>query len=320
MQKIKQFEMDDARGIYFRAVEGSAVEQVIASFLDNHTSDNLFAVRDKLKNVVSKVRTKDPNYTFVVDSDWSADYWRNRVSQYDKHPVTRLWVFYKDERCGKLTTNKDYLGDSRSSLIVRSRLTESESRKGTKESSKEDVIVKNIFKYIQPLAVKERMESLYHKVATAIRQAMDNADTEHLRSLRSYHPFAGQVIDNLLEQGPDMVRKVLPKNWTAEKVEKFFDGLESSESIKKMQQAMEANKGMLVLKHKGDIYLSQPHTHLFSCATRRLKHERLSDTTKQHIAMLTLAEPNTVVTTVGVRVDDDKFYLQDDNGDLYGER
>jgi len=270
--------------------------------------------------VVSKVRTKDPNYTFVIDSWCSADDWRSKIKDYKKLAVGTLNVFYKDERCGEIRVKNDYLGDQRMSITVESRLTRHLGRNGSKYSRNEDTVVKNIFKYIKPVALKERMENLYHKVASGIRQALDNSDTENFRNLKSYHPVAGQVIDNLLEHHPDMIRELLPKSWNSERVEKFFDGMESFEGIKKMQQAMEANKGMLVLKYKGDIYLSQPHTHLNSCITRKLKHEQLSDTTKQNIAMLTLSTPNTAVTTIGIRVEDDKFYLQDDNGDLYAKR
>lgn len=319
MQKIKQFEMDDVRGVYFREIEGSEVEQVITPFLAHKKTNDLFCIQDKVKNVIDKVRTKDPNYTFVIESWWTADDWRSQIKSYRRLPVRGLKVFYKDERCGDLRVKDDWRGDKRMSIVVMSRLTKDISRRGVKYSANEDVAVKNIFKYIKPLAVKERMDNIYHKVASGIRQALDNCDTENFRNLTLYHPVAGQVIDNLLEHYPDMVRELLPKSWNPERVEKFFDGLESFDGIKSMQQALEANKGMLVLKHKGDIYLSQPHTHLNSCITRKLKHEQLSDTTKQNLAMLTLSTPNTAVTTIGIQVEDDKFYLQDDNGDLYGE-
>lgn len=320
MQKIKQYEMDDARGIYFRAIEGDEIEQVLTPFLDMHETTAMFRIKDKIKNVVSKVRAKDPNYTFVIDNWWTADDWRSKIREYKGLPVGWLKVFYKDEQCGEIKTKDDYRGESRMSIAVISRLTKDISRRGIKYSANEDTVVKNVFKYIKPVAIKERMDNLYQRVASSIRQALDNCDTENFRNLRSYHPVAGQVIDNLLEHYPDMVRELLPKSWNSERVERFFDGMESFEGIKKMQQVLEANKGMLVLKYKGDIYLSQPHTHLNSCITRRLKHEQLSDITKQNIAMLTLSTPNTAVTTIGIRVDDDKFYLQDDNGDLYGER
>jgi len=33
MQKIKQFEMDDVRGVYFRVIEGDEIDQVVRRFL-----------------------------------------------------------------------------------------------------------------------------------------------------------------------------------------------------------------------------------------------------------------------------------------------
>ena len=278
------------------------------------------------RELIQKVREKDPKYTFhVFSSDirystahmWITDpqsKYRGRV------PLHTFKVYYNDEKCvkdkhiGQIESVDKFMDDGLQ-IYVSSRFTRSV-RQNFKSTRVMNTAVKNVLKYIKPVDLKEKFNVVSNNTSTAIRNALRNVDELDVVYLASNRIKVERFFDTLMTDHADVFSSILKSiSNTDEQAQKIVEGYDSFMQLKNMRQKIDTGEGMLVIKDGDTVHLSSFLGNLSTSKIKTYKHADLSDDTKRDIAMLSLCDRSTALTETGIKVDDNAFYLLND-GDL----
>ena len=291
--------------------------------------EDMVCVTDSLVEVIQKVREKNPRYTFCAQaSDYGVHGVRQRLNDttgpYEGWlPVRRFKVRYDDEVCGELyvPTPTSYIDwadrTAKRTISVKSRFTSS-IRKNVKQTTRVDIAVKNVLKYIKPVALGEKFDTLHNNTTMAIRNAINNVDHLGLESLSTHRYKLARVFETLMDKHKDVMKSSLVQiSNTEEGADKMLEDYDTYLQLKDMDTKIKNNQGMLVIKNGDTVHVAT----LLSSSdkkfkTKTFKHADLSDDTKRDIAMLSLCDRSTALTDTGIKVDEGGFYLLND-GDLY---
>ena len=254
--------------------------------------------------VMNAVRMKDPKYAFSVSTGWSTV---NRAKADDRWGCINFDVWYDGEKLG------EYDGNSYNHE-VKSRLTTKELRSTDwKRTGSMRTATKNILKYIKPIAMRERFDTLQRLTANAINAALNNVKYMAGTS-QTYAPVAktspcSRLFDVIMTEHRNIAKNIFKRMPEFEsKVEQMLEDYDSFISITEMQKQASDGKGVLVIKYGNDIYMDNLFARHSNIQT--LQHKDLCDETKTHLAMLSISNPDTLITDVGVKIDDTQFYLQ----------
>jgi hypothetical protein len=285
-----------ATGLYYYEERAKANE--IIECLDT------IEISKQVVQVMNAVRMQDPKYAFSINTGWRAT---NRAKTDKYWDCVDFDVWYDGEKLG------EYDGWDNNHQ-VKSRITSKELRstdwKRTKNSK---TAVKNILKYIKPIAMRERFDTLQRLTANAINAALNNVKYM-AATAQTYAPIAktspcSRLFDIIMTEHRSVAKNIFKRMPEYEsKVEQMIEDYDSFVSITEMQKQAQDGKGVLVIKYGDDIYMDN----LFGRDSnmRTLQHKDLCDETKTHLAMLSISDPDTLITDVGVKIDDTQFYLQ----------
>ena len=262
-------------------------------------------ISKKAVHVMNTVRMKDPKYAFSLSTGWRTV---NRAKFADE-----FWgcidfdVWYDGEKLGEYGGN-DYSHD------VKSRITSRELRSTDwKRTKNVNTAVKNILKYIKPIAMRERFDTLQRLTSNAITAALSNV-RYMAATAQTYAPSAktapcSRLFDVIMTEHRSTAKNIFKRMPEYEsKVEQMIEDYDSFLSITEMQKQAQDGKGVLVIKYGNDIYMDNVFGR--DSNMRTLQHKDLCDETKTHLAMLSISNPDTLITDVGVKIDDTQFYLQ----------
>lgn len=254
--------------------------------------------------VMNTVRMKDPKYAFSVNTNWRTV---NRAKPDKPWECMDFDVWYDGEKLG------EYDGNSYNHK-VKSRLTTKELRSTDWKRTKSMRTAKqNILKYIKPIAMRERFDTLQRLTANAINAALNNVKYMAGTS-QTYAPVAktspcSRLFDVIMTEHRSTAKNIFKRMPEFEsKAEQMLEDYDSFKSITEMQKQAQDGKGVLVIKYGNDIYMDNVWTRDSNIQT--LQHKDLCDETKTHLAMLSISNSNTLITDVGVKIDDTQFYLQ----------
>ncbi len=254
--------------------------------------------------VMNAVRMKDPKYAFSVSTGWSTV---NRAKADDPWGCINFDVWYDGEKLG------EYDGNSYNHE-VKSRLTTKELRSTDwKRTKSMRTATKNILKYIKPIAMRERFDTLQRLTANAINAALNNVKYMS-GTVQTYTPVpktspCSRLFDVIMTEHRSIAKNIFKRMPEFEsKAEQMLEDYDSFISITEMQRQAGDGKGVLVIKYGNDIYMDNVWTRDSNIQT--LQHKDLCDETKTHLAMLSISNPDTLITDVGVKIDDTQFYLQ----------
>lgn len=258
-------------------------------------------VSNKVVHVMNTVRMKDPKYAFSISTGWRT---LNRAKTDEYWECVDFDVWYDGEKLGEYNGN-DYSHD------VKSRITSRELRSTDwKRTKNANTAVKNILKYIKPIAMRERFDTLQRLTSNAIASALNNvrymAGTGALLSKASP---CSRLFDIIMTEHRSVAKNIFKRMPEYEsKVEQMIEDYDSFLSITEMQKQAQDGKGVLIIKYGNDIYMDNVFGR--DSNMRTLQHKDLCDETKTHLAMLSISNPDTLITDVGVKIDDTQFYLQ----------
>jgi hypothetical protein len=161
--------------------------------------------------------------------------------------------------------------------------------------------------------MRERFDTLQRLTANAINAALNNVKYM-AATAQTYAPIAktspcSRLFDIIMTEHRSVAKNIFKRMPEYEsKVEQMIEDYDSFVSITEMQKQAQDGKGVLVIKYGDDIYMDN----LFGRDSnmRTLQHKDLCDETKTHLAMLSISDPDTLITDVGVKIDDTQFYLQ----------
>lgn len=254
--------------------------------------------------VMNAVRMKDPKYAFSVSTGWRTV---NRAKADKPWLCIDFDVWYDGEKLG------EYSGWDNNHQ-VKSRITSKELRSTDwKRTKSMRTAGKNILKYIKPIAMRERFDTLQRLTANAINAALNNVKYM-AATAQTYAPVAktspcSRLFDVIMTEHRSTVKNIFKRMPEYEsKVEQMIEDYDSFISITEMQRQASDGKGVLVIKYGNDIYMDNLFARHSNIQT--LQHEDLCDETKTHLAMLSISDPDTLITDVGVKIDDTQFYLQ----------
>lgn len=261
-------------------------------------------VSNKAVHVMNTVRMKDPKYAFSISTGWRT---LNRARTDEYWECVDFDVWYDGEKLGEYNGN-DYSHD------VKSRITSKELRSTDwKRTKNVNTAVKNILKYIKPIAMRERFDTLQRLTSNAITAALSNV-RYMAATAQTYAPSAktapcSRLFDIIMTEHRSVAKNIFKRMPEYEsKVEQMIEDYDSFISITEMQKQAQDGKGVLVIKYGNDIYMDNVFGR--DSNMRTLQHKDLCDETKTHLAMLSISNPDTLITDVGVKIDDTQFYLQ----------
>jgi len=261
-------------------------------------------VSNKVVHVMNTVRMKDPKYAFSISTGWRT---LNRARTDEYWECVDFDVWYDGEKLGEYNGN-DYSHD------VKSRITSRELRSTDwKRTKNVNTAVKNILKYIKPIAMRERFDTLQRLTSNAIASALNNvrymAGTAQTYATSTKASPCRRLFDIIMTEHRSIAKNIFKRMPEYEsKVEQMIEDYDSFISITEMQKQAQDGKGVLVIKYGNDIYMDNVFGR--DSNMRTLQHKDLCDETKTHLAMLSISDPDTLITDVGVKIDDTQFYLQ----------
>jgi len=261
-------------------------------------------VSNKVVHVMNTVRMKDPKYAFSISTGWRT---LNRARTDEYWECVDFDVWYDGEKLGEYNGN-DYSHD------VKSRITSKELRSTDwKRTKNVNTAVKNILKYIKPIAMRERFDTLQRLTSNAIASALNNvrymAGTAQTYATSTKASPCSRLFDVIMTEHRSVAKNIFKRMPEYEsKVEQMIEDYDSFISITEMQKQAQDGKGVLVIKYGNDIYMDNVFGR--DSNMRTLQHKDLCDETKTHLAMLSISNPDTLITDVGVKIDDTQFYLQ----------
>lgn len=254
--------------------------------------------------VMDAVRRKDPKYAFSVSTGWRTV---NRAKDDKPWWCIDFDVWYDGEKLG------EYDGWDNNHQ-VKSRLTTKELRSTDwKRTKSMRTATKNILKYIKPIAMRERFDTLQRLTSNAINSALSNV-RYMAATAQTYAPSAqtspcSRLFDVIMTEHKSTAKNIFKRMPEYEsKVEQMIEDYDSFISITEMQKQAQDGKGVLVIKYGNDIYMDNVFGRHSNMQT--LQHKDLCDETKTHLAMLSISNPDTLITNVGVKINDTQFYLQ----------
>ena len=259
--------------------------------------------------VMNTVRMKDPKYAFSINTGWSTT---NRAKTDVGWMCMNFNVWYDGESLGEYDFTSNH-------HEVKSRITSKElMRTDWKRTTNMKTATKNILKYIKPIVMRERFDTLQRLSSVAIGAALNNV--KYMAGWAYQHMTHGQkfqfqkspcnrLFNIIMTEHRSVAKNIFERIPEYEsKAEQMIEDYDSFISITEMQKQTEEGKGVLVIKYGDDIYMDNLFARNSNIQT--LQHKDLCDETKTHLAMLSISNPDTLITGVGVKIDDTQFYLQ----------
>ena len=265
-------------------------------------------IEDEVIQVMNAVRMKDPKYAFSINTGWSNT---NRAKADDGWDCMDFDVWYDGEKLGEYEGWDD-------NHQIKSRITSKEMlRTDWKRTKSMRTATKNILKYIKPIAMRERFDTLQRLSSVAINAALNNVNymagtTQHMTHGQKFQfqkSPCNRLFDIIMTEHRSVAKNIFKRIPEYEsKAEQMIEDYDSFIAITEMQKQAQDGKGVLVIKYGDDIYMDNLFARNSNIQT--LQHKDLCDETKTHLAMLSISNPNTLITDVGVKIDDTQFYLQ----------
>lgn len=295
-----------ATGLYYYELKTAADGHWLGKTKGNEHIECLDTVQvsNKVVHVMNTVRMKDPKYAFSINTGWRT---LNKARTDEYWECVDFDVWYDGEKLGEYNGN-DYSHD------VKSRITSRELRSTDwKRTKNVNTAVKNILKYIKPIAMRERFDTLQRLTSNAIASALSNvrymAGTAQTYATSTKASPCSRLFDIIMTEHRSTAKNIFKRMPEYEsKVEQMIEDYDSFISITEMQKQAQDGKGVLVIKYGNDIYMDNVFGR--DSNMRTLQHKDLCDETKTHLAMLSISDPDTLITDVGVKIDDTQFYLQ----------
>jgi hypothetical protein len=255
-------------------------------------------IPEDVVNIFAAVRSKDIKYTFVTQQYPDVSHrhaWESR----------KFHICYDGEPLGDFTYNSTYNTnyDNIKKFFIGSRLTEKVMTRRTAKSTHDiRTAVKLVIKYIKPVAMRERFDTLQRKVNQAVYQAVKNVSymkqDHHNKDIKSLYGI-------MFTKHRDVALSLLQEVGKSEaEAKQMLDDYDSYQALEAMREDVEMGKGVLVIKY---IYMDTMWTRHSEMIT--LQHKDLSDTTKTNIAMLSVCDDEVALTDIGIKIDNKQFYL-----------
>lgn len=254
-------------------------------------------IPDDVMDIFAAVRSKDIKYTFVTQQYPDVSHrhaWESR----------KFYICYDGEELGNFTYNTNHSNVKKFS--IGSRLTEKIMTRVTAKSTNDiRTAVKLIIKYIKPVAMRERFDTLQRKVNQAAYQAVKNVShmkqDHHNKDIKSLYGI-------MFTKHRDVALSLLQEVGKSEaEAKQMLDDYDSYQTLEAMREDVEMGKGVLVIKYSNNIYMDTMWARHSEMIT--LQHKDLSDTTKTNIAMLSVCNDDSAVTDIGIKIDNNQFYL-----------
>ena len=161
--------------------------------------------------------------------------------------------------------------------------------------------------------MRERFDTLQRLTSNAIASALSNvrymAGIAQTYATSTKASPCSRLFDIIMTEHRNIAKNIFKRMPEYEsKVEQMIEDYDSFLSITEMQKQAQDGKGVLVIKYGNDIYMDNVFGR--DSNMRTLQHKDLCDETKTHLAMLSISNPDTLITDVGVKIDDTQFYLQ----------
>ena len=258
-------------------------------------------IPEDVVNIFAAVRSKDIKYTFVTQQYPDVSHrhaWESHKFHicYDGEPLG-------DFKYHNYNTNKY---NNVTKFFIGSRLTEKVMTRRTAKSTHDiRTAVKLVIKYIKPVAMRERFDTLQRKVNQAAYQAVKNVSymkqDHHNKDIKSLYGI-------MFTKHRDVALSLLQEVGKSEaEAKQMLDDYDSYQALEAMREDVEMGKGVLVIKYNNDIYMDTMWTRHSEMIT--LQHKDLSDTTKTNIAMLSVCDDEVALTDIGIKIDNKQFYL-----------
>ena len=258
-------------------------------------------IPEDVVNIFAAVRSKDIKYTFVTQQYPDVSHrhaWESHKFHicYDGEPLG-------DFKYHNYNTNKY---NNVTKFFIGSRLTEKVMTRRTAKSTHDiRTAVKLVIKYIKPVAMRERFDTLQRKVNQAVYQAVKNVSymkqDHHNKDIKSLYGI-------MFTKHRDVALSLLQEVGKSEaEAKQMLDDYDSYQALEAMREDVEMGKGVLVIKYNNDIYMDTMWTRHSEMIT--LQHKDLSDTTKTNIAMLSVCDDEVALTDIGIKIDNKQFYL-----------
>lgn len=258
-------------------------------------------IPEDVVNIFAAVRSKDIKYTFVTQQYPDVSHrhaWESHKFHicYDGEPLG-------DFKYHNYNTNKY---NNVTKFFIGSRLTEKVMTRRTAKSTHDiRTAVKLVIKYIKPVAMRERFDTLQRKVNQAVYQAVKNVSymkqDHHNKDIKSLYGI-------MFTKHRDVALSLLQEVGKSEaEAKQMLDDYDSYQTLEAMREDVEMGKGVLVIKYNNDIYMDTMWTRHSEMIT--LQHKDLSDTTKTNIAMLSVCDDEVALTDIGIKIDNKQFYL-----------
>tara|TARA_R110002153_G_scaffold33792_2_gene101602 strand:- start:317 stop:1258 length:942 start_codon:yes stop_codon:yes gene_type:complete len=254
-------------------------------------------IPDDVMDIFAAVRSKDIKYTFVTQQYPDVSHrhaWESR----------KFYICYDGEELGNFTYNTNHSNVKK--FFIGSRLTEKIMTRVTAKSTNDiRTAVKLIIKYIKPVAMRERFDTLQRKVNQAAYQAVKNVShmkqDHHNKDIKSLYGI-------MFTKHRDVALSLLQEVGKSEaEAKQMLDDYDSYQTLEAMREDVEMGKGVLVIKYSNNIYMDTMWARHSEMIT--LQHKDLSDTTKTNIAMLSVCNDDSAVTDIGIKIDNNQFYL-----------
>ena len=258
-------------------------------------------IPEDVVDIFAAVRSKDIKYTFVTQQYPDVSHrhaWESHKFHicYDGEPLG-------DFKYHNYNTNKY---NNVTKFFIGSRLTEKVMTRRTAKSTHDiRTAVKLVIKYIKPVAMRERFDTLQRKVNQAVYQAVKNVSymkqDHHNKDIKSLYGI-------MFTKHRDVALSLLQEVGKSEaEAKQMLDDYDSYQALEAMREDVEMGKGVLVIKYNNDIYMDTMWTRHSEMIT--LQHKDLSDTTKTNIAMLSVCDDEVALTDIGIKIDNKQFYL-----------
>jgi hypothetical protein len=258
-------------------------------------------IPEDVVNIFAAVRSKDIKYTFVTQQYPDVSHrhaWESHKFHicYDGEPLG-------DFKYHNYNTNKY---NNVTKFFIGSRLTEKVMTRRTAKSTHDiRTAVKLVIKYIKPVAMRERFDTLQRKVNQAAYQAVKNVSymkqDHHNKDIKSLYGI-------MFTKHRDVALSLLQEVGKSEaEAKQMLDDYDSYQTLEAMREDVEMGKGVLVIKYNNDIYMDTMWARHSEMIT--LQHKDLSDTTKTNIAMLSVCDDEVALTDIGIKIDNKQFYL-----------
>jgi hypothetical protein len=280
--------IDDIKNEYFYPMGGTSVVLEFNKNWNSHGKEGTAVVHPTMVRFIDALRVKRPTWRFKSTE---------RVYDNEGQQLRNFDVYDGDEQLGRVWTERHWRTGEDRYCLNNHRVEASRQRGSGSFSTKVGVATKKVLdsfgvKSLDELAVEA--ERMIYGVASAI--CADHSYKYLHAQKRAMNALADYIVDN----------------WEQLRVHAGSDGLPDLPTLRNARiesgailDAVNRNGTMLVTR--GERFMVWGHKR----EAKLLEFDALTDKQRAGLGILKLVENKTMISSIGVRVDTDKFFLLD---------